>query len=97
MIYSSVLKPKPTMVSLDDATWRTSMKEILDATKQKISLLKNMIFIKLDEYVIAGLYTFVLEEFGNLILLSKSPLTNTAREIVYFKGLVTIGRNLGLP
>jgi hypothetical protein len=81
-----MLKPKPAMVSLNDATWRTLMKEILDATKQKISILKNMISFKQDEYVIVGLYTFVLEEFGKLILLSKCPFTNNAREIVYLKG-----------
>jgi hypothetical protein len=81
-----MLKPKPPKVSLDDTTWRTLMKDILYATKQKISILKNMISLNLDEYVIAGLYTFVLEEFGKLILLSNSLITNSAREIVYFKG-----------
>ena len=48
------------------------MYQILSEIKKKIDTLKSMISTKLDEFVCAGLYTFVIEEFGKLILLRRS-------------------------
>jgi hypothetical protein len=43
-----------------------------------------MISHQLDEYICAGVYTFVLEEFGKLTLLAQYPkMKNNKREIKY--------------
>lgn len=78
-----MLRPKPSTVNLDEQTWRVLMQEILVATRKKISSLKNMISSHQDEYICAAIYTFILEEFGKLILLSSSQINNSRREIMY--------------
>ena len=75
---------KRKIVPLDEQIWRVFMQEILDEVRKKIAVLKNMIHLKLDEYICAGLYTFVLEEFGKLILLAQSHrVSNNKREVKY--------------
>jgi len=78
-----MLKPKPRIVPLEEGIWRALMQEILIAGRKKISIVKNMVSLSLDEYICAGLYTFILEEFGKLILLAACPIINNKREIKY--------------
>ena len=49
----------------------------------KISALKNLISLPNNEAILAGLYTYVVEEFGKIILLSKCPSVKNRREITY--------------
>ena len=62
-------------------------KEIIQATRNgidvKISALKNLISLPNNEAILAGLYTYVVEEFGKIILLSKCPIVKNLREINY--------------
>lgn len=64
---------KEKIISLHEQTWRDLMEEILDTIKKRIAVLNRMIDHNLDEYICAGLYTFVIEEFGKLIILTKCP------------------------
>ena len=62
-------------------------KEIIQATRigidMKISALKNLISLPNNEAILTGLYTYVVEEFGKIILLSKCQSVKNRREITY--------------
>ena len=70
-------------VQLEEKIWRSLMNQIMNDIKGKVVILKSMIFNKVNEYVCAGLYTFVLEEFGKAILLRRSPKANSRITIKY--------------
>lgn len=75
---------KPKTVSVDERIWKDLIQETLDEIKKKTAVLKKMISHQLDEYICAGMYTFVLEEFGKLTILTHYPkMTNNKREIKY--------------
>jgi hypothetical protein len=75
---------KPKIVLLEEAVWEQSKIAILDSIKEGIDILKTMIRLELDEYVCAAFYTFITEEFGKLIILSKAPkMNNSRREVKY--------------
>lgn len=74
----------PKIVTLDEEMWLDLVEEILVAIRKKIAILKNMIHLNLDENICAGLYTFILEEFGKLILLTGSDrISNNKRQVKY--------------
>lgn len=51
---------------------------------KRIAVVNGMIDHNLDEYICAGLFTFIIEEFGKLIILTKCPRrSNNTREVNY--------------
>lgn len=70
-------------VPLEEKIWQNLINQIMNDIRGKIAILKSMISAQVNEYVCAGLYTFILEEFGKLILLQRSPKKNSKITIKY--------------
>jgi hypothetical protein len=63
--------------------WKAIIQATRNGIDMKISALKNLISLPNNEAILAGLYTYVVEEFGKIILLSKCPSVKNRREITY--------------
>lgn len=71
-------------VVVDQSLWHSLTQQTFDGLKEKLSELKTMVGVYLDEYICTAQYTFVIEEFGKVLLLAKCPLVGkNKREIKY--------------
>jgi hypothetical protein len=69
---------------VDQSLWHSLTQQTFDGLKEKLSELKTMVGVYLDEYICTAQYTFVIEEFGKVLLLAKCPLVGkNKREIKY--------------
>jgi hypothetical protein len=71
---------KPKFVEVDNGLWYNLTHQSFEDLKKKLTELRSMIDLKVDEYICAGVYTFVLEEFGKVLLLLESPLVGKNKD-----------------
>jgi hypothetical protein len=84
---------KPVEIQIPIEKWNETKHAIREGIKKKLDAAKKL--IETDKEVSAGLYIYVIEEFGKLLLLDNSKLTNGRGKINYQDEFVQHGVKFG--